>query len=90
MIKTPAELDALVETVIRALKSAGLNAQPLERVRTTAFTTGNEWLGELGLAVREVGKQKIPDETIRIDLARIRNEVHNVWPNLPPAAGSRS
>jgi hypothetical protein len=86
MIKTPDELDALVRTTIRELKDAGLNAQPLERVRETAFTTGNEWMGELGVATWKVAGQDIRDEEIRKSLDQILKEVRRVWPGILSAA----
>jgi hypothetical protein len=85
MIKSPAELDAIVENTIRELKSAGLNAAPLERVRSTAFTTGNEWLGELGLAAWKIAGQDIRDEEIRKHLDQIVKEVRRAWPGFPRA-----
>ena len=80
MINSPDELNAFVKATIRKLKSAGLDAQPFERLQSVAFTTGSEWLGELGLAVRKVASQDIRDEAIRKDLDVIITEVRRAWP----------
>jgi hypothetical protein len=71
-----------VDTVIDRLKALGLDAVPLESVRRTAYSSGHEWLGDLGLAVMQVTQQRITDAELRNDLARILDEVERVWPAI--------
>jgi hypothetical protein len=80
--QSPDEVHAFVTTVIERLKSAGFDATPLEKVQSTAYTTGSEWLGELGRAVTEVQKQPIADPQTAKDLDRILRHVKGVWPAI--------
>jgi hypothetical protein len=80
--QSPEEVDALVVAVIGRLKSAGLDAGPLEQVRSTAYTTGSEWLGELGFAVIEAARQPISDPQLTNDLRRLLRHVQGVWPSI--------
>jgi hypothetical protein len=79
---SPEQLYDFIEEVIRRLQAKGHDAKPLQDVQSTAYTTSSEWLGELGVAVRRVLKQKIEDELIIRDLNRIVDTVHKVWPKL--------
>jgi hypothetical protein len=82
VFQSPTEFRQFIEAMIRKLKSAGLSAAPLERVQGTAFASSSEWLGELGLAIRNIKKQKIVDAPILSDLDKVLDEVHKVWPNI--------
>ena len=79
---SPSEVYAFTNTLILKLQNLNLDASPLERVQSTAYTTSSEWLGELGSAVREVQHQRIIDSEINFGLHRIMRLVHSVWPLL--------
>ena len=76
------ELYQFTDAVIQKLREAGLDPHPLELVQSTAFTTGSEWLGELGWAVRKIEEHDVQVENLKKDLEAILREVHKVWPNI--------
>jgi hypothetical protein len=75
-------LQQLTDEVIRKLRKAGQDARTLENVRATAYTSSSEWLGDLGLAVREIEKQQILDESLKAEMAAILTEVEKTWPEI--------
>ena len=79
---TPSELYHFINTAIRKFREAGLDPHPLEIVQDTAYTTGSEWLGELGRAIRKIEKQDLSLGELEKDLETILCEVHRVWPNI--------
>jgi hypothetical protein len=82
--ESPDALDRFVSEVRKQLESTGFAtaASRLASVQDTAFTTGSEWLGELGTAVNAIrNDRKLPRE-IREKLEAIRAEVRRVWPAL--------
>ena len=79
---TSSELYHFINAVIRKLLEAGLDPSPLEIIQCTAYSTGTEWLGELGRAVRKVEKQNSIAAELREDLETMLREVHRVWPNI--------
>jgi hypothetical protein len=80
----PDSLDRFVSEVRQQLDASGFAAAAshLASVQGTAFTSGSEWLGELGAAVNAIRNDgKLPLE-IREKLEVIRAEVRRVWPAL--------
>jgi hypothetical protein len=51
-------------------------------VQRTAFTTGSEWLGELGAAVKAIRAERGLPNSLRQKLEAIRAHVRRVWPAL--------
>ena len=80
--QSPDALHKCVGEVIQRLRGAGLDATPLEKVQSTAYTTGSEWLGELGQAVIQVERQPIADPATANDLRRILAESRRAWPSI--------
>jgi len=84
---TPQDPDALnrfVGEVASELAALGLQraAKRLVAIQGTAYTTGSEWLGELGTAVRDIrGQYPIPP-ALDTRLERIMTEVRRAWPAL--------
>lgn len=74
IFSSPSELYEFVDKVILELKSKGLDALPLQNIQSTAFTTGNEWRGELREAVVKILKYHIKDKKILMDLRIIFNQ----------------
>jgi len=66
------------------LERAGLTerAERLRVVATIAYTTGTEWLGDIGLAVRDVQKKHQVSPAIQDSLERVMSAVHVAWPQL--------
>lgn len=81
---TPAELDAFISVVVEKLRTDGQTeaADLLASIQKTAFTTGSEWLGELGLCVRRLQREFDLEASIRGDLKRIMRAVKRAWPRL--------
>ena len=82
--ENPDALDRFVSEVRQQLDAMGFTAgaSRLASVQGTAFTSGSEWLGELGTAVNAIRADlQLPAE-IREKLEVIRAEVRRVWPAL--------
>jgi len=81
---SPGELNALISQVAEELREQGQTeaADLLAGVQTVAFTTGSEWLGEVGLLVRRLQREFDLDASVRQDLKQIMRAVNRVWPRL--------
>ncbi len=79
-----ADLGRLIDEVRVELDAAGLGdaAGRLATFQQTAFTTGSEYLGELGLAVKEVRRQQGIPPDLDKKLKQILAAVRGVWPTL--------
>jgi hypothetical protein len=80
------DLVALVREAVQAARAAGLNeaADELESRTSAAFTTSSEWLGEVGLAIRQFRARergRLPPAVQR-SLDSCLAEVRKVWPRL--------
>ena len=82
--KSPDEFHAFIAEVGDQLRTSGQSdaAAVLTSLQTVAFTTGSEWLGELGQVVRRVEREFSINAAVSQDLARIMQEVNRVWPSL--------
>lgn len=79
---SPDEVYVFINHVIAELQAHGIDAKPLQEVQTTAYTTSSEWLGDLGVAITKIQKQKIRNKDIMADLERLLDLVHKVWPKI--------
>jgi hypothetical protein len=81
---TPENLNRLVGEVRADFEAAGLeeSARRLAEVQRTAFTTGSEWLGELGMAVRTIRRKCTVPPELDGKLERIVTGIRRVWPAL--------
>ena len=82
--ESPDDLNRFVGQVRADLETAGLQeaAERLAEIQRTAFTTGSEWLGELGAAVREIRREGALDPELDAKLERIMVQVRRVWPHM--------
>jgi hypothetical protein len=81
---SPDELNRFVSQLRQELEAAGFReaSRRLGRVQGVAFTTGSEWLGELGIAVKGIrGECAVPPE-LDAKLERVLAAVRRVWPVL--------
>lgn len=80
----PFDLRAHVERLCGEFDKAGQveASQRLRRVLDTAYTTSSEWLGELGLAAREIQRKHKPDGALNSGLDEVMRHVHKVWRRL--------
>lgn len=81
---SPSDLRAFVLNLADEFASAGM-PEASERLRAAATfpaTTSSEWLGELGLAVREVQQKHRPPAQIQDALESVMSAVHLAWPKL--------
>lgn len=80
----PSELRAFVMSLAEELARAGLSesAERLRAAATFPATTSSEWLGELGLAVREVQQKLRPPAAFGDALEKVMSAVHAAWPKL--------
>lgn len=69
---TPDDLDRFIDELRADLQAAGLQgaAERLAALQGTAFTTGSEWLGELGLAVKEIRRKYLVPPEVDTRLSR--------------------
>jgi hypothetical protein len=83
-IGSPEELNDLLTQIRSDLLAQGQGeaAAVLGEVQATAFTTGSEWLGELGRAVKEVRRRFQLRGLVESKLDRVMDEVRRVWPGL--------
>lgn len=83
-LDSPEALDRFVSELRQQLEATGFTAAAsrLASVQGAAFTTGSEWLGELGTAVNALGTDRELPAEIRKKLELIRAEVRRVWPAL--------
>lgn len=77
--------DALREFAVETaamMRTAGLleAARKLDSAAAAVCTTGSEWLGEIGLALRAAAQ--VADPELRRRLARIHGHVRATWPSL--------
>jgi hypothetical protein len=81
---SPESLRRFVAEVAADLEAAGLRgaARHLTEVQGTAFTTGSEWLGGLGTAVRRIRHEHEVPPAVAAKLERILGEVRRVWPSV--------
>ena len=83
-INSPEKLYQYITETIHILEERGFPraAEQMERVQRTFYTTGSEWLGDLGKTVREIEtKHSIPDD-IQARLNLIMTYVEETWPKL--------
>lgn len=82
--ENPEHLDRFVSELRAGLERAGYGeaAARLRAVQRTAFTTGSEWLGELGLAVREIRARHALPAELEAKLAAVGCEARRAWPSL--------
>jgi len=82
--QSPDDLSRFVAETCEELDRLGLSeaAAALAVVQATGYTTGSEWLGALGTAVRRVQSHFTVPPQIQERLDRIMTEVHRAWPSL--------
>jgi hypothetical protein len=80
IFQSPGDVYSFINTVIAKLHEKGFDARALEEIQSTAYTTGSEWLVELGLAIKKVQKQKINDHDIKEALNRLMRHIRSIWP----------
>lgn len=83
-LSNPSDLHAFVLKLADELAHAGMPeaAEALRAAATVACTTGSEWLGELGLAVREVQKKYRPPSALQGELESVMSVVRVAWPQM--------
>jgi hypothetical protein len=81
---SPDDLNRFIKLVRDELESAGHHgaAARLASAQDSAFTTGSEWLGELGTAVKEIRKAETLPAALDKKLDQIMKEVRRVWRRL--------
>ena len=85
LFTSPGDLRAFTLKLLDDLASAGIADETTDRLRTVsnaAYTTGSEWLGDLGLAVRELQRRHKLQEEFEKHLETIMEAVHAAWPRL--------
>ncbi len=82
--KSPDDLYTYVVETVEILHSSGISqaAKSIEDANSTFYTTGSEWLGELGLAVRAVEAEFDIHDEIQDRLRLIMKAVKETWPKM--------
>jgi len=82
ILESPDDLNRLVGDVTAELEALGLQAaaRRFVGIQGAAFTTGSEWLGELGAAVKEIRNECRIPPGLDAKLERIMTEVRGAWP----------
>jgi hypothetical protein len=83
-LNSPDALYQYISETIRILEERGFPhaAEQMERVQGIFYTTGSEWLGDLGKTVREIETQHSIPEDIQARLTVIMTYVGETWPKL--------
>jgi hypothetical protein len=78
---SPDDLNRFVSQVRADLEAAGLlaAASRFAAIQGSAFTTGSEWLGELGTAVNEIRREWALAPSLDAELELIMGKVRRVW-----------
>lgn len=77
------EIDRRLAALIERMERAGhvSAAAPLRFVRGTAHTTSSEWLGDLGLALKDVRRRTLAP-AFRAELDWLTACAREAWPDL--------
>jgi hypothetical protein len=80
----PDDLNHFVSQVRSELDGLGLHAaaERLGDVQDSGFTTGSEWIGALGSAVKQIRRECAIPADLDGKLELIMREVRRVWPAL--------
>lgn len=80
---SPSDFAAFTQSLVQELRARqlGAAADRLERVTSCAYSSRSEWLGDLGLALRDLYAMAIPDD-LRKKLDLVRDEVRIAWPGF--------
>ena len=81
---SPDDLNRFITVVRAELEAAGFHEDErrLGGIQSACFTTGSEWLGELGLAVKEIHcRTKLPAH-LEAKLDSIMEAVRIGWPTM--------
>ena len=94
---SPKDTSSLLREIVAGLRAIGLadDASEFERRCFAAYTTGSEWLGEVGLAIKQLRASTEAETLVPVQplLDQCAVEVSKVWPNLlsaAPSSGHRS
>jgi hypothetical protein len=81
---SPDALNRFINEVRAELETLGFQraARRLTAVQETTYTTGSEWLGELGAAIKVIRKDDDLPANLVAKLETIRAQVRRVWPAL--------
>jgi hypothetical protein len=81
---TPSDLNRVVSDLRARLAAAGFEtaAARLAAIQQTAFTTGSEWLGALGLAVKAIRSERGLPADVTAGLEHIMTVVRRAWPAM--------
>ena len=82
VFESPDDLNRLIGDITAELEALGLQAaaRRFAGIQGAAFTTGSEWLGELGVAVKEIRNECRMPPALDAKLERIMTEVRRAWP----------
>lgn len=84
IFSNPDELHAFIASVVTKFIADGKieAARILDNPNNAVFTTGSEWLGEIGAAVRRIQTDCAFSDLENATLEKIMETVHVVWPDM--------
>lgn len=79
---SPDALDRFVAEVQAELEGGGfpIAARRLADIRSSAYTTSSEWLGELGAAMKAIRNQRGLSASLKDKVEVILAEARRAWP----------
>jgi hypothetical protein len=82
--QTPDDLHRYISTTIQMLLDSDLSnaSSRLQDINGTFFTSGTEWLGEVGLELRRIQNTYLLREELEERFELILEEIHTVWPDI--------
>lgn len=82
--QTPDDLHRYISTTIQMLLDSDLSnaSSRLQDINGTFFTSGTEWLGEVGLELRRIQNTYLLREELEERFELILEEIQTVWPDI--------
>jgi len=80
--RSPEDLSSYISETVRLLRDEGFEnaANTFEKINNSVFTSGSEWLGEIGHAINSIQEAYSIPENIKERLEIIMYNVNDVWP----------
>jgi hypothetical protein len=82
--QSPDDLHRYISTTIQMLLDSDLSnaSSRLQEINGTYFTSGSEWMGEVGLEIKRIQKTYSLSKALEERFEVILEEIHKAWPDI--------